>query len=262
MGIATEIVQVSPIATTIEHVISTDLFVTWRLQTVGGAPLANKTVRIYIDHGTASYEGPRQTDSNGQVTFNIGRHNALYVGSTWDFDVRFAGDATHDASSSPYIYLHIVAESGNSCSVEGAHQGGTLCWDGVTYVGGEECSGGVWVPNDDVCPIQPICDEGQVRNPVFCGDGSTVYLEECVGNAWVATYDECPGEVICTDGEVSEPFECDDGTIIHLKVCEGNQWVGSGEICDDGTPLPVNNWLIAGGMVAFALVTAFFVFKK
>lgn len=173
--VATRMVQVSPTASVIDLNYGSDLVVTWRLETLDGVPLAGRVVGIYIDHGSAPFVNAT-TNSSGQVSNNVGKHNALYVGSTWDFDARFAGDATYEASGSPYLTVNVVSSPPPPpppvCN-EGQYYDPIVCWDGTTFYA-SICSGGVLVASGQTCPIQPTCLD---LHPVAeCIDG---YWHEC-----------------------------------------------------------------------------------
>ena len=114
--------------------------------------------------------------------------------------------------------------------VEGTKRSPLTCWDGST-IDTEICSGGIWIPTGEVCPVMPA--HGEKRTPTTCWDGSVIHAEkfDAVTKTWVPTGEVCP--LVPPHGEKRNPTTCWDGSIIHAEVFDGSlkRWIPTGESC-------------------------------
>jgi hypothetical protein len=114
--------------------------------------------------------------------------------------------------------------------VEGTKRSPLTCWDGST-IDEEICSGGIWVPTGETCPVMPA--HGEKRTPTTCWDGSVIHAEkfDAVTKTWVPTGEVCP--LVPPHGEKRNPTTCWDGSIIHAEVFDGSlkRWIPTGEVC-------------------------------
>jgi len=95
---------------------------------------------------------------------------------------------------------------------------------------------GKWVPTNETCPVK-ICSEGAKRGEETCWDGSVIHRQQCHNNAWISTMEMCP--TMPAHGTKRNPTTCWDGSVIYTEKFDATlkRWVTTDKKCP---PMPAH----------------------